>query len=298
MSADKGLPVQTLGTDSQRQHWWVGPETARRVAGQILFSTDTPDIPGLLHGAVLRSGMAHARLVSVDVRRARSMPGVRAVITAEDIPGNNGFGIVFRDQPVLCRDRVRYEGDAVAAVAAQTPEQARAALAAIEVLYEPLPVVTDALTAEQGFPLHEEGNLLAAHSLCQGDCSRALEGCALVVERSYRTPRQMHGFMETEGGVAIPDGRGGLSFQVGCQSAHRDVIQIADILGLAPEQIEIRPVPTGGAFGGKDELTVQPVAGLLALKTGHPVVLHLDRFESCRSGIKRHPVLARGHHRL
>lgn len=293
MSRDTDLPVQTLGTDRQRRHWWVGQETARRVAGKTLFSTDTPDIPGLLHGAILRSGVAHARVVSVDVSKARTMPGVQAVITADDIPGSNSFGIVLRDQPVLCRDRVRFEGDAVAAVAAQTPEQARAALAAIGVTYEPLPVVTDAGTAEQGFALHGRSNLLAAHSLRQGDFREALERCALVVERSYRTPRQMHAFMETEGGVAIPDGRGGLSFQVGCQSGHRDVIQLADILGLAPEQIEIRPVPTGGAFGGKDELTVQPVAGLLALKTGRPVLVHLDRFESCRSGIKRHPVLAR-----
>jgi len=293
MTGDTDLPVQTLGTNRQRQHWWGGAETGRRVAAQTRYTTDIPDISGLLHGAILRSGMAHARVVSVDVSKARTMPGVQAVITADDIPGSNGFGIVLRDQPVLCRDRVRFEGDAVAAVAADTPEQARAALAAIKVTYEALPVVTDVHTAEQGFSLHEQGNLLAAHSLRQGDFGESLERCALVVERSYRTPRQMHAFMETEGGVAIPDGRGGLSFQVGCQSGHRDVIQLADILGLTPEQIEIQPVPTGGAFGGKDELTVQPVAGLLALLTGRPVRLHLDRFESCRTGIKRHPVQAR-----
>jgi CO/xanthine dehydrogenase Mo-binding subunit len=293
MIPDTDLPVQTLGTDRQREHWWVGPETARRVAGRTAYATDVPPLDGLLHGAVLRCGVAHARVVSLDVRGARAMPGVRAVVTAEDVPGTNGFGIVLRDQPVLCRDRVRFEGDAVAAVAADTPEQARAALAAIEVTYEPLPIVGDALSAAEAWPLHEGGNLLAEHTLRRGELDAALARCALVVEQDYRTPRQMHAFMETEGGVAIPDGRGGLCVQVGCQSGHRDRLQLADILGLAPEQVTIRAVATGGAFGGKDELTVQPIAGLLALRTGRPVRLHLDRFESCRSGIKRHPVVAR-----
>jgi len=266
-----------------------GAELVRRIEGRLAYATDQA-IPGLLHGVILRSAHAHARLVRVDIARARNMPGVHSVVTAEDVPGLNRFGIVVRDQPVLCEERVRYEGDAIAAVAANTREQARAALNAIEVTYEPLPLVNDAATAEQQAALHDGGNLLARETLRRGDTEQAFARCAVIVEHNYQTPRQMHAFMETEGGIAIPDDNGGVLFRVGCQSGHRDAEQLADILGLASGQVTVEAVPTGGAFGGKDELTIQPVAGILALKTGRPVMIHLDRFESSRTGMKRHPV--------
>ncbi|WP_323750241.1 xanthine dehydrogenase family protein molybdopterin-binding subunit [Marinobacter sp.] len=268
----------------------AGTSVLQRIEGRFGYATDQQHLPGLLHGVILRSRHAHARLLRVDTTRARSMPGVRAVVTAADVPGLNRFGIVVRDQPVLCEDRVRYEGDAIAAVAADTLEQARAALALIDVDYEPLVVVDQAETAEQMAPLHGESNVVARDSLARGDSNAAFARCAVIVEHHYQTPRQMHAFMETEGGVAIPDNNGGVAFRVGCQSGHRDVEQLADILGLKPSQVTVEATPTGGAFGGKDELTIQPVAGILALQTGFPVLIHLDRFESCRVGIKRHPV--------
>lgn len=268
----------------------AGTDVRQRIEGQLRYATDQKHLPGLLHGAILRSRYSHARLLRVDTTRARSMPGVKAVATAEDVPGLNRFGIVVRDQPVFCEDRVRCEGDAIAAVAADTLEHARAALQAIEVDYDPLPVVTSADAAEQSLPLHGESNLLSRHTHTRGDSEAAFARCAVVVERHYQTPRQMHAFMETEGGVAIPDDNGGMVFRVGCQSGHRDVEQLADILGLRPAQVTVEAAPTGGAFGGKDELTIQPIAGILALQTGAPVLVHLDRFESCRAGIKRHPV--------
>lgn len=268
----------------------LSPDGRRRIEGGLKYPTDLLDIPGLLHGAILRSEHAHARVLRVDTRRASHMPGVHAVVTAADVPGLNRFGIVVRDQPVFCDERVRYEGDAIAAVAADTRAQARDALAAIEVEYAPLSLVTDPMMAEQLPPLHEGGNLLAREAFRRGDMEQALAACSVVVEHEYRTPRQMHAFMETEGGVAIPDGAGGIVFRVGCQSGHRDVEQLADILDLNPSQVTVDAVATGGAFGGKDELTVQPAAGILALKTGRPVMIHLDRFESCRIGMKRHPV--------
>lgn len=285
--------VRTLNREGEGDRWWPGPETDRRIDGRLGYATDQLDLPGLLHGVILRSRLPHARITGIDASRARQMAGVRAVVTASDIPGHNRFGIVYRDQPVLCDDRVRYEGDAVAAVAADTPARARAALAGIRVDYQALPVVDDAATAEGQAPLHDGGNLAASDHLVRGDVDEAFRRCAFVVEQDYQTPRQMHAFMETEGGVALPDGAGGLVFRVGCQSGHRDVLQLADILGLATDQVRVVSVPTGGAFGGKDELTIQPVAGLLALITKRPVLVHLDRFDSCRSGIKRHPVQAR-----
>lgn len=287
--------IVTLDTGSE---WSAlsGADLRRRIEGRLAYATDHQAMPGLLHGAILRSAHSHARVIRVNVARAWGMPGVHAVVTAEDVPGQNRFGIVVRDQPVLCDERVRYEGDAIAAVAADTREQARAALEAIEVEYQALPVISDAAIAEQqaaihdASDIHDGGNLLASETLRRGDVGDAFARCAAIVEHHYRTPRQMHAFMETEGGVAIPDGHGGLLFRVGCQSGHRDAEQLADILGLAPWQVAVEAVATGGAFGGKDELTVQPVAGLLALKTGCPVMIHLDRFESSRVGMKRHPV--------
>ena len=292
MSSDTPGRIVTLDADAP-DGGCPSPELYRRIEGRLGYPTDLFDTPGLLQGAILRSEHAHARLLRVDTSRARTMPGVRAVVTADDVPGLNRFGIVVRDQPVFCEDRVRYEGDAIAAVAADTLAQARAALAAIEVDYEPLSLVTDATTAEQQVPLHEGGNLLTQETFHRGDPEQAFAACAVVVEHDYRTPRQMHAFMETEGGIAIPDDAVGVHFRVGCQSGHRDAEQLADILALAPGQVTVEAMATGGAFGGKDELTVQPAAGILALKTGCPVMIHLDRFESCRAGMKRHPVTVR-----
>jgi len=285
----------TLDGDSIRKAT-SGMDLAQRIEGRLAYATDQRHISGLLYGAILRSSFAHALITRVDVSRALEMPGVHSVIKAEDVPGLNRFGIVIRDQPVFCDERVRYEGDSIAAVAADTPEQARAALDVIKVDYQPLPVVSDAALAEQQTALHgpheEHGgsNLLARETLERGDIDDAFSRCAVVVEHHYQTPRQMHAFMETEGGVAIPDDKGGVLFRVGCQSGHRDAEQLADILGVDHEQVTVESTATGGAFGGKDELTVQPAAGLLALKTGRPVMIHLDRFESCRTGMKRHPV--------
>lgn len=273
-----------------------GMDLAQRIEGRLAYATDQRHLSGLLYGAIFRSACAHALITRVDISRALAKPGVHAVIKADDVPGVNRFGIVIRDQPVFCDERVRYEGDAIAAVAADTPEQARDALNAIEVDYQPLPVISDATLAEQQPALHDSrethggSNLLARETLERGDLEDAFSRCAVIVEHHYQTPRQMHGFMETEGGVAIPDGKGGVLFRAGCQSGHRDAEQLADILGVAREQVTVESTATGGAFGGKDELTVQPAAGLLALKTGRPVMIHLDRFESCRAGIKRHPV--------
>ncbi|KAA1174480.1 molybdopterin-dependent oxidoreductase [Marinobacter salinexigens] len=284
--------VGTLAMATEPEH---GPakDLYRRIDGQLDYPTDLLDTPGLLHGAILRSAHAHARLIRVDVSRALTMPGVHAVVTAEDVPGLNRFGIVVRDQPVFCEERVRFEGDAIAAVAADSRAEARAAMAAIDVEYEPLPPVTEAVTADRQPPLHDGGNLIAQEVLDRGDLEAAFARCSFIVENEYRTPRQMHAFMETEGGVAIPDADGGMTFRVGCQSGHRDVEQLADILGLETEKVTVEAMATGGAFGGKDELTIQPAAGILALKTGRPVMIHLDRFESCLAGIKRHPVSVR-----
>ncbi|MEL0169154.1 MAG: molybdopterin cofactor-binding domain-containing protein [Pseudomonadaceae bacterium] len=291
MSTDEFVPRQ-LRADTFAARWKPRPDATSKARGEQRYPTDELDWPGLLHGRILRSAHAHARILGLNVKPAQALPGVRAVVTAADIPGANDYGIVFRDQPVFCTDHVRYLGDALAAVAADTPEIAAQALRLIEVQYALLPVVGDAAAAlAAGAPqLHPNGNLLDSSCLEHGDVNTAFDACAFVVEGRYSTPRQMHVFMETEGGVVVPDGEGGLTFRVGCQSGHRDREQLASILDLPLEKVRVIGLATGGGFGGKDELTMQPAAGLLALRTGRPVRIHFDRRESTIAGVKRHPV--------
>ena len=252
----------------------------------------TDRIPsGLLHAKVLRSPLPHARIGRIDTARAAGMPGVAAIVTAADIPGRNIHGRLARmDQPVLCHGLARYVGDPVAAVAADTPGNAARAAAAILVEFEALPAVTDAeaALAPGAPPLHPGGNLLHSAGHARGDIGAALRAAAHRVDETYWTGRQMHAFMETEGGVAELDGEGGLVVHAGTHDAFGDRKDLAEILGLDPARIRVVAGVTGGSFGGKDGLGIQPIACLLALRTGRPVRLHHTRAESAAVGVKRH----------
>ncbi|MDQ0919087.1 xanthine dehydrogenase subunit D [Paenibacillus sp. V4I5] len=280
-----------LGRDTYAKKWIIRPDGEEKVTGKLRYLTDLT-APGMLHGKVLRSRYPHAWILSIDTSKAIMTPGVRVVVTAEDVPGMNLFGIAFPHQPVFCHDRVRYIGDALAAVAADTEEIAEYALSLIEVVYEPLPVVDDPETAlEAGaIKLHPDGNLLHRTSLKHGEAETAFEGCAHIVEETYYTPRQMHTYMETEGGLFIPEDDGRLTVYSPTQHGYKDRMQLSRILGMAEEQIRVVSSPIGGSFGGKDELNVQPFGALMALKTGSPIKMHNSRRESVISGIKRHPM--------
>lgn len=274
--------------------WHRRPDVADKVRGRLAYLTDARR-PDMLVGRILRAGMPHARILAIDTAEAEALPGVAAIVTHRDVPGLNAYGIMEQDQPALCGERVRYVGDAVAAVAAADDATARAALSLIRVTYEPLPILdTPEAALAPGAPwLHPEGNLRREIRFSRGDASAALSGCAHVVEDTYVTPRQMHGFLETEGGWAMVEADGSLTVQAGGQHGARDRLQLACILGWPESRIRVVTSPTGGAFGGKDELTVQPALALLALKTGRPVRLHLDRAESIAAGIKRNPMRIR-----
>lgn len=280
-----------LGRDTYAKKWIIRPDGEEKVTGKLRYLTDLT-APGMLHGKVLRSRYPHAWILSIDTSKAIMTPGVRVVVTAEDVPGMNLFGIAFPHQPVFCHDRVRYIGDALAAVAADTEEIAEYALSLIEVVYEPLPVVDDPETAlEAGaIKLHPDGNLLHRTSLKHGEAETAFEGCAHIVEETYFTPRQMHTYMETEGGLFIPEDDGRLTVYSPTQHGYKDRMQLSRILGMTEEQIRVVSSPIGGSFGGKDELNVQPFGALMALKTGSPIKMHNSRRESVISGIKRHPM--------
>jgi nicotinate dehydrogenase large molybdopterin subunit len=280
-----------LNRETYAEKWIVRPDGEEKVNGKLKYLTDLT-MASMLHGKVLRSRYPHAWVLSIDTGKAKMIPGVRAVITAEDVPGMNLFGIAFPHQPVFCSDRVRYIGDAVAAVAADTEEIAEYALGLIEVVYEPLPVVDDPATAlnEGTIILHPEGNLLHRTSIQQGDVEAAFADCVHIVEETYTTPRQMHTYMETEGGLFIPGEDGRLTVYSPTQHGYKDRMQLSRILAIPEEQIRVVSSPIGGSFGGKDELNVQPFGALLALKTGLPIKMHNSRRESVISGIKRHPM--------
>jgi len=289
--APPALRELSHGADPGR--WHIRPDMPAKLRGELAYLTDRRG-EDMLVGRILRAAHPHAEIRAIDTSKAEALPGVRAVVTHRDVPGLNAFGIVFQDQPALCADKVRYSGDAVAAVAAIDAETAEAALALIEVDYAPLPVVesAEAALAEGAPAIHAEGNLVADLGIERGDLAAGFAAATHIVEATYVTPRQMHGFLETEGGWAAPEGDG-LFMAAGGQHGARDRMQLGRILAMPEENIRVVTSPTGGAFGGKDELTVQPALALLALKARAPVRLQLSRAESVHAGTKRNPMTIR-----
>jgi len=276
---------------------WVGRSVTKlhaveRATGQAKFYSDLR-FEDMLYGRVLRPNRPHALIKRIDTSRAQALQGVVAVLTHRDVEGTNRYGILTPDQPVLCEDKVRYEGDAVALVAAEDPDTAEQALELIDVEYEPLPIVSDPIEAMKtnSARVHESGNIYRHARVTRGDVAGAFNQCALVVENTYRTGRQMHMFLETEAGVGLFDQNGNVVLYVGGQCPYRDQLQIARALGIPREKIRVVSSIVGGAFGGKDEITVQIHLALLALKTKRPVKIALSREESGISGLKRHPMI-------
>lgn len=269
----------------------VRPDGFSKVTGDLKYLTDLI-FSNMLYGKILRSAHAHANILSICTERAKQLPGVRAVITYQDVPGMNRFGIIFPDQPVLCEERVRCVGDAIAAVAAETEEIARQALDLIEVVYEPLPVIDNPEKAL--YPaaprLHPSGNILHRAGYQRGNTEEGFKDCSVVIEETYELPRQMHAYMETEGGVIVPEKNGSITVYAGTQHGFKDRFQLARILAMPEADIRVVSSPMGGSFGGKDELNIQPYGALLAIATGCPVKIHQSRRESVRAGLKRHPM--------
>ncbi len=262
---------------------------ADKLTGRFRYLTDEAPADTLI-GLVLRSPHAHARILLLDTSAAEAMPGVHAVVTIADAPKDFRYGLRHKDQPPLTDGVVRYRGEAVAAVAAESMEIARAALQAIEVDYAVLPTVSDPVRAlEAGAPgVHEGGNLCAAMSYAQGDVEAALSGSAHVVDLKLQTPRQMHAALELEGGIAIFDGDS-LTMLAPAHDPHNVRNVISALTGLDESRCHVVGSPIGGSYGGKEDLHVQPVLALLAVKAKRPVRLVLTRPEAVMVGMKRHP---------
>ncbi len=253
------------------------------------------DVPGLLHGAVTLSPHARARVLSIDTRKAAALPGVVRVATAKDVPGERWVGQIYKDWPCFVAEgeEVRYVGDVLAAVAAETPHIARAAAKLVEVEYEVLPPVLEAAEAikpgaPQINPKHD--NILSKTIIRRGDAEAALAASAHVISGTWRTQRVEHMFLEPEAALAIPLPDGRLHLYTQGQGIFEDRRQVAAALGEPESNIFVELTMSGGAFGGKEDLAVQAQTALLARLTGQPVRIELSREESIRMHPKRHPM--------
>ncbi len=259
--------------------------------GRRLFSEDIA-LDNALPLLVFRSKKAHARILSLDVEDARKVNGVVGILTARDIPGKNRFGLINKDQPVLAHEKVRFVGEAIALVAAESRAAAQRAREAIKVVYEDLPAVFDAeeaLTA--GAPLiHTKGNLLCRRVIRKGNAAEALSGCDLVIKKAYRTPHLEHSYLEPDAGVGLMDQDGTLVIYASTQNPHYDLKEVSEILGLEEERIRIIQAATGGGFGSKLDLTVQGLIGLALHHFQRPVRLVFSREEAFQATPKRHPM--------
>lgn len=279
-------PHRLVGASPPRLDAW------EKVLGKTVYSGDLA-LPNMLHAKILWSQHPHALISHIETGGARALPGVHAVLTAQDIPGPNRFGLAVLDQRVLAEGKVRCIADPVALVAAETEEIAEEALERIVVDYQPLPAVLtvdDALAS--GAPrVHDDGNLLQHTTVRKGNVEEGFRQADVVVERTYRTQSMDHAPMEPEAGLAYMDQFGVLNILTSTQYPFRDRKQIAPNLGLPMNRVRVMQMPVGGGFGRKDDITVEIHVGLLALKTGRPVRLVYTREESLFANTKRHPFL-------
>ncbi len=264
------------------------PDGVAKTQGTFAFSGDL-SADGFLWGATLRSPHPHARIVRIDVSPAWRIRGVEAVVTADDVPGVPTYGLIAQDQPVFARDVVRYVGEPVAAVAADHPETCRRALEAIVVEYEVLEPLIDPERAIDGShpPIHPDGNVVRHQRIRRGDPDLRGE---VVVEGTYELGMQDQAFLGLEAALAVPDpGGGGVELFVATQWLHEDRHQIAACLGLADEQVRLTLGGVGGAFGAREDISLQVHTCLLALRTSRPVRMAYTRAESFLGHVHRHP---------
>jgi xanthine dehydrogenase D subunit len=264
------------------------PDGNAKAQGSFAFSGDL-SADGFLWGATLRSPHPYARIVRIDVTPAWKIDGVAAIVTAEDVPGKPTYGLISSDQPVFASEVVRYVGEPIAAVAADHPETCRRALEAIVVEYEVLAPLTDPERAIDGShpPIHPEGNVIRHQRIVRGDQTVVGE---VVVEGTYEIGMQDQAFLGLEAALAMPDPGGtGVDLFVATQWLHEDRTQIAACLDLEPDKVRLTLGGVGGAFGAREDISLQVHTCLLALRTGRPVRIAYSRQESFLGHVHRHP---------
>ena len=270
------------------------PDGRQKVTGEFAYSSDLW-LDGMLWGATLRSPHPRALVTGLDITAALALPGVAAVLTHDDVPGRKTYGLDHPDQPVLASGQVRYQGEPVALVAADHPETARRALARIAARYQVLPPLTDARAAlAPGAPtLHEGGNVVRHVRIRKGHPDTRAD---VVIRGDYQAGMQDQAFLGPESGLAVPAEDGGVDLYVATQWLHVDRDQVAASLGLSPDKIRVTLSGVGGAFGAREDLSMQIHACLLALHTGKPVKMVYSREESFFGHVHRHPASLRYEH--
>jgi CO/xanthine dehydrogenase Mo-binding subunit len=265
-----------------------------KVTGSALYVDDLC-FPGMLEAALVLPGRAHGRLLGVDGSAALAMPGVRAVVTAADVPGENQVGVVDSDQPLLPEDRVRYTGDAVAIVVADTRPLAREAAATVRVEIEELPAVFDAVDAmEPDAPrVHEGGNSFLHYRVRKGDVEAGFAEADIIIERTFRTHHQEHSYLEPLGAIAVPAENGSVVIYGTMQCPYYVQKAVATVLGIPLASVRVIQTVTGGGFGGKEDVPSEicACAAVAAWKTGVPVKLVYSREDDFYRSSKRHPMV-------
>ncbi|CAL9624254.1 putative xanthine dehydrogenase subunit D [Streptomyces sp. enrichment culture] len=317
--APTGVPARTAqgsGTRGGIGESTLRPDGILKVTGEFAYSSDMWH-EDMLWGQILRSTVAHAEIVSIDTGEALATPGVYAVMTYDDLPtGVRNYGLEIQDTPVLAHGKVRHHGEPVAIVAADHPETARRAAARIKVEYRELPVVTDEASAlapdavlvhehrtdlPQGPPTGSgpggtplsgrvpHPNIVHRQPIVRGDVAEARRRADVIVEGEYTFGMQDQAFLGPESGLAVPEEDGGVHLYIATQWLHSDLRQIAPVLGLPEDKVRMTLAGVGGAFGGREDLSMQIHACLLALRTGKPVKIVYNRFESFFGHVHRHP---------
>jgi len=272
-------------------HSQIRPDAIEKVTGDAIY-TDDLEFDKMLYAHVRRAGVPHAILKELDVSKAKELPGVVAVLTAEDIPAERNHGLVVFDWPVIVGigERVRYVGDALAIVAAEMQEIAEQAVALIEAEFESQTVITNAVQSYQpdAPKLHESGNLLKHIKVRKGDMEEGFAKADVVMEHTFHTAITDHAFLEPECSIAVPLEDGRMEVYVGSQIPYQDRSQVSRVLGWPEERVRIVGQLMGGGFGGKEDVMGQIHSAMLANATGCPVKLLFDRHESLVVHPKRH----------
>ncbi|WP_329531645.1 molybdopterin-dependent oxidoreductase [Streptomyces sp. NBC_01450] len=294
-------------TQGSKTRGGIGESTLRpdgilKVTGEFAYSSDMWH-EDMLWGQILRSTVAHAEIVSIDTGEALAQPGVYAVMTYDDLPTDvKNYGLEIQDTPVLAHGKVRHHGEPVAIVAADHPETARRAAAKIKVEYRELPVITDeaSATAPDAVLVHEgrtdhhighvpHPNIVHRQPIVRGNADEAAKRADFIVKGEYTFGMQDQAFLGPESGLAVPAEDGGVDLYIATQWLHSDLRQIAPVLGLPEDKVRMTLSGVGGAFGGREDLSMQIHACLLALRTGKPVKIVYNRFESFFGHVHRHP---------
>ncbi|MEU9499953.1 molybdopterin cofactor-binding domain-containing protein [Streptomyces sp. NPDC048196] len=277
------------------------PDGTLKVTGEFAYSSDMWH-EEMLWGQALRSTVAHAEIVSIDTSEALALSGVYAVLTADDLPAAKNYGMEYQDTPVLAYGKVRHHGEPVALVAADHPETARRAAAKIKIEYKELPVITDeaSATAPDAILVHENRgdhhaghvphpNIVHRQPIIRGNAAEAAKKADVIVKGEYTFGMQDQAFLGPESGLAVPAEDGGVDLYVATQWLHSDLKQIAPCLGLPEEKVRMTMAGVGGAFGGREDISMQILASVLALRTGKPVKMVYNRYESFFGHVHRHP---------